>query len=672
MAGQGAPPDFGPPPLAQQPRPKPVGQDSSWSPSAMHQGGMQSDSLQSIMHSGMMQGNGMQSGGMGPNSGVRSNIMQSNLLQQNLMQQNTMQQSTMQQNSISQNMLQQNLLQHNMRHQSMRQPNMLQQNMMQPNAIRQNPLQQSMLPQSSPMQQNMVPQNAMRPGVMQQNSAQQNMMQHGGGPASLPQPGIPQPGMGQLGQGQFSLGQSAVGHLGMSQPGLGHSGLGQMGASQAGLGQSGLSQISMTQPGLTQSGTAQGGLGPTGMGHPGNNAGSSPYAAQQPGIAPPSFKMPPTQPPPPPPTQPPPPPRHPPPPSPAQPPPAPDQRMPPPTQPPLPGGAQAAEEAPPRGGSHGVGSATADFGLRLEELQKQHPSIDAPPEVWAWSLSELETFFASGGTLRPKVPEKKSLTPRKREASDEVSEYEVSEALQLQAQLRDGFKDALFQDALKRLQRRYPERKTKGHPDGVAYFEAFEALTLSVHARVLPSWGLAADWDGVREMTSRMAEALKHPKVRKSQEEINVLMGLPRNATFTPPTKGEEIFLYRPNADAPIPGYPRPLVRDEDGDEGHEFLVEDLETGSLRPHGPTALDSECWYQVVHRPAVVIREQPDEKSKMVGRKKAGKRLRVQRVVGGKWLQLHHTELVRLGVQEAWVLLDGAELGLTGQQLLERVL
>lgn len=202
--------------------------------------------------------------------------------------------------------------------------------------------------------------------------------------------------------------------------------------------------------------------------------------------------------------------------------------------------------------------------------------------------------------------------------------------------------------------------------------EAFEALTLSVHARVLPSWGLTADWDGVREMTARMADALRHPKVKRMQEEINVLMGLPRNATFSPPKKGEDLFLYRPNADGPVPDFPRPLVQDEDGDEGHEFFVEDRETGSLQLQGPSSLDSDCWYQVLHKPAVVIREQPDEKSKMVGRKKTGKRIRVQRVVGGKWLQLHHSELVRLGVQEAWVLLDGSDLGLGTQPLLERVL
>merc|ERR1719188_733949 len=133
------------------------------------------------------------------------------------------------------------------------------------------------------------------------------------------------------------------------------------------------------------------------------------------------------------------------------------------------------------------------------------------------------------------------------------------------------------------------------------------------------------------------------------QEEINVLMGLPRDATFKPPTKGQDIFVYRPQRDGPVPIHSRPLLQDEDGDEAHEFLVEDQD-GELRQRGPTALEIECWYQVSHSPAVVIREQPDEKSKMVGRKKAGRRIRIQRLVDGKWLQLHHTELVKLGGPE----------------------
>merc|ERR1719401_2400865 len=109
---------------------------------------------------------------------------------------------------------------------------------------------------------------------------------------------------------------------------------------------------------------------------------------------------------------------------------------------------------------------------------------------------------------------------RKRRPGEVV--YGVAEALKIQEQLYEHFAAKTFQDVLKKLQRKFPERKTKGHRDGKAYFEAFEALTLSIHARVLPEWGLGADWDGIREMNSRLSEALSHPKVKRLQEEINV------------------------------------------------------------------------------------------------------------------------------------------------------
>lgn len=312
-----------------------------------------------------------------------------------------------------------------------------------------------------------------------------------------------------------------------------------------------------------------------------------------------------------------------------------------------------------------------DFTSKLEDLRRKHPQVKVPGDAWTWSLEELEAYFLSGGKTAAERKAMEKMTPQKRKSS-EALDFEINDALTLLGQLTEGFSDASFQDALKQLQLQYPERKTKGHPDSSSYFEAFESLVLAVYVKVLPAFRLTPDWDGVREMNSKMKDALHHPKVKKVQEDMNTLMGLPRNALFTPPSKGSELFLYRPFADGPVPSYSRPLVEDEDGDEAHEFLVEDKETGELRPHGPTSLGQELWFLVVHKPAVVIREQPDEKAKMVGRKKAGKRLRVQTVKDGKWLQLHHSELVKLGVQQAWVLMDPVEAGLPPDQpLLERV-
>lgn len=319
-----------------------------------------------------------------------------------------------------------------------------------------------------------------------------------------------------------------------------------------------------------------------------------------------------------------------------------------------------------------------DFTAKLEDLRRKHPQVKVPSDAFTWKPEELEAWFASGGTSKTApapapaapAPPAEAQTPKKRSHSKAFG-YEVEEALQLQQQLLTGFSDPEFQENLKKLQAQYPERKTKGHYDSMSYFEAFNALAHSVYAKVLPDWKLAPTWDGVREMINKMSDALLHPKVKKVQEEISMMMGLPRNAQFVPPSKGSELFLYRPDGDAPGARSSLPLFQDEDGDEAHEFLIEDQETGELKVQ-TSSLKQEMWYVVVHKPAVMIREQPDEKAKMVGRKKAGKRLKVQHVKDGKWLQLDNSELVKLGVQEAWVLMDPVEAGLPpGQPLLEKV-
>lgn len=343
---------------------------------------------------------------------------------------------------------------------------------------------------------------------------------------------------------------------------------------------------------------------------------------------------------------------------------APPPPLPPPQHPPPP--PPEKPNPPPPEAPKTTGEADPLFGLRFDALKLKWPAVDVPTDVWTWTVQELEEFYESGGTKKPKASQLKPVNPRKR-AAGETLEYSVQEALELQRQLHDGFADTPFQDALKRLQARYPNRKQKGHKDGTEFFEAFEGITLSVQARVLPEWSLTPDWDGVREMISRMTSALKHPKVKKAQEEINMLMGLPRDASFKPPAKDDDLLIFRPNGDGNVQWYSRELLKDEDGDEGHEFLVEDRESGELRRVGPSnALveeprpsaprasppaaaataapaekNEECWYEVVHKPAVVIRSLPDVKAEMIGRKKAGKSIRVQNIIDDKWLQLHQS-------------------------------
>jgi len=163
----------------------------------------------------------------------------------------------------------------------------------------------------------------------------------------------------------------------------------------------------------------------------------------------------------------------------------------------------------------------------------------------------------------------------------EVPQMPVAEAMQLQDTLRNNIAAKGFQEGLRKLQRKYPQRKQRGHAHGPAYFQAFESLVLTVFCRVLPKYGIRGDWDGVQELHGRMSSALRNNKVRKQQEELNTLLGLPRDAVLFPPKKSEEAFVFREAGDGGAPGPVCPLVVDEDGDEAHEFFVEDPDTGEL-------------------------------------------------------------------------------------------
>lgn len=229
------------------------------------------------------------------------------------------------------------------------------------------------------------------------------------------------------------------------------------------------------------------------------------------------------------------------------------------------------------------------------QLPKQ-PGTSGTPE--RQPLKKADT--TSSAERRPEASEtqqeeQQRQLPRNSRAADAAAppntpQLTVPEATRLQDQLREGFGAKDFQDGLRALQRRYPQRKQRGHAHGAAYFEAFEALVLTVFCRVLPRFGLSADWGGVQDMHSRMATALRNHKVRKQQEELNTLLGLPRDAVLSPSKKVEEAFVYREDRDGGVPGPPVPLLADEDGDEAHEFFVEDPDTGEFRS---TLAAAEC-------------------------------------------------------------------------------
>jgi len=330
---------------------------------------------------------------------------------------------------------------------------------------------------------------------------------------------------------------------------------------------------------------------------------------------------------------------------------------------------KAAESSPP--------PLPADFESRVAAMREKYPGcvdLQVPEDARGWSHQELDMFFESSGFVKPQgrpPPRAAPKLPKKENADGaipNIPQFKTHEALKLQDELREAFAGKDFRERLTHLQDEYPQRKTRGHPHGPMYFEAFELVVMSVYGKVLPRWNLEGDWDGVNNMYAKMTTAMMHPKVKKQQEELNTLLGLPRDAVFRPSKKQEDMFVYCPAQNAPIPGYPLPLVMDSEGDNAHEFFVEDIATGELVV-GPTAMPSNLWYRVVHRPQVAVRARPEVKSAMITTKNFGDRVRVQKEVDGKWLMLHEEELRKLSVAEAWLLRDGAEINLG--ELLERI-
>ena len=117
----------------------------------------------------------------------------------------------------------------------------------------------------------------------------------------------------------------------------------------------------------------------------------------------------------------------------------PEEPPPPPTSPvppPSPADNRGGDDAARAGGASST-VAVDEFGTRLDELRRQHPAVEVPPEVWTWGLPDLEVFFSSGGTVRPKPPERRTLL-KKRTAGEAALEFEVGEALQLQGALLEG------------------------------------------------------------------------------------------------------------------------------------------------------------------------------------------------------------------------------------------
>lgn len=162
--------------------------------------------------------------------------------------------------------------------------------------------------------------------------------------------------------------------------------------------------------------------------------------------------------------------------------------------------------------------------------------------------------------------------------------YTVEEALALLHALKQAYAEESFQKLLRRAEALHPRRGQRGHPDQQAFTAQLQGLLLHVYRTVLPRkpWCLEPGWEGYRMMMALMAPISEDPLILKAHEEINAILGLPRQTVLRlrPPTD-EPVFIATPDGSGAIHMYAAPLLTDGDGDVAHEFWEEDR-GGELR------------------------------------------------------------------------------------------
>merc|ERR1712217_298874 len=99
---------------------------------------------------------------------------------------------------------------------------------------------------------------------------------------------------------------------------------------------------------------------------------------------------------------------------------------------------------------------------------------------------------------------------------------------------------------------------------------------------VLPRspWQLEPGRAGYKQMLARMVSIAEDPRIIKGKEDLNRILGLPRQTVIRPP-HDEPICIPTPDGSGQVISYSAPLLTDADGDCAHEFWEED-KAGVLR------------------------------------------------------------------------------------------
>lgn len=171
------------------------------------------------------------------------------------------------------------------------------------------------------------------------------------------------------------------------------------------------------------------------------------------------------------------------------------------------------------------------------------------------------------------------------ELDDGERQFSVDEVLQLQTALKEAFAEESFQRLRRRADTLFPQRGVRGHEHAEGFSRHLHELLNSVYRVVLPRkpWCLRPGNAGARTMMSRMTSVSEDSRIIKMREEINTLLGLPKQMILRPPPE-EPVFVLnsRGGKDATvISEYTLPLLMDVDGDQAHEFWEEDPKVGTL-------------------------------------------------------------------------------------------
>lgn len=162
----------------------------------------------------------------------------------------------------------------------------------------------------------------------------------------------------------------------------------------------------------------------------------------------------------------------------------------------------------------------------------------------------------------------------------EGKEYKKKEALAILKALKEAFSERKFQEDLRWIEGRHPKRGWKGHDQQQQFMDLLYDRLVRVYDDVFPrkQFNLPGGWEGYRQMTSRMYKLADDPDVVKAQVDINVVLGLPKNAVLRAPAEDpvcipvEKPHLRKSDLSG---GYSRPLLMDASGDLAHEFWEED-------------------------------------------------------------------------------------------------